>query len=74
MASDLSMFNELDKTCTSKVRIWIGDFIEVKGKRVVSVKTPSGIKLISDVLFVPEIDQNLLSIRQLLEKKLLFSI
>ncbi|XP_022720787.1 uncharacterized protein LOC111278414 [Durio zibethinus] len=30
MASDINMFKELDKICTSKVRIDNGDFIEVK--------------------------------------------
>ena len=68
MASEISMFKELDITCTSKVRIGNGDFIEVKGKGVVAVETPSGIKLIFDVLFVAEIDQNLLSVGQLSEK------
>ncbi|XP_022752309.1 uncharacterized protein LOC111301067 [Durio zibethinus] len=67
MASDINMFKELDKTCTSKVRIGNGDFIEVKKKRVVTVETPTGTKLISDVLFVPKIDQNQLSVGQLLE-------
>ena len=33
-----------------------------------AVETPSGTKVISDVLFVPEIDQNLLRLGQLLEK------
>ena len=32
------------------------------------IATISGAKLISDVLYVPEIDQNLLSVGQLLEK------
>lgn len=62
------MFKELDSSCTSKVKIVNGDFIEVKGKGVVAVETHSGTKLIIDVLFVPKIDQNLLSVGQFLEK------
>ena len=37
-------------------------------KRTISISTSSGAKLISDVLYVLEIDQNLLSVGQLLEK------
>ena len=32
------------------------------------MKTPSGTKSISDVLYVPKIDQNFISVGQLLEK------
>jgi hypothetical protein len=40
----------------------------------VAIKDNTGLKLISDVLYVPEINQNLLSVGQLLEKgyKVLF--
>ena len=37
-------------------------------KKVVAVETLSGIKYISDVLFVPEINQSLLSVGQMMEK------
>lgn len=68
MAGDMTMFKELDKSYSSKVRIGNGARLEVKGRGIVAIDTPSGTKLISDVLFVPEIDQNLLSVGQLLEK------
>lgn len=47
-----SNFNKLDQSYKPKVKIGNGDLIDVEGKRVV-VETPTGIKYISDVLFVP---------------------
>jgi len=68
MTNDENLFKQLDKCSVSKVRIGNGEYIPVKGKGTVAIEGNSGIKLISDVLFVPEIDQNLLSVGQLLEK------
>ena len=55
MTPELSYFKELDKSYKSKVKIGNGDLVDVKGKGVVAVETLTGIKYISDVLFVPEI-------------------
>ncbi|XP_022883465.1 uncharacterized protein LOC111400280 [Olea europaea var. sylvestris] len=41
---------------------------EVKGKETVAIKSLSGLKYITDVLYVLDIDQNLLSVGQLIEK------
>jgi predicted aspartyl protease len=68
MTNDENLFKQIDKSSVSKVRIGNGDYNPVKGKGIVAIEGNSGIKLISDVLFVPEIDQNLLSVGQLLEK------
>ncbi|KAA3469580.1 gag-pol polyprotein [Gossypium australe] len=46
-----------------------GKLLKFKGKGEVVINSPSGTKIISDVLLVHMIDQNLLSIGQLLEKK-----
>ncbi|XP_016690565.1 uncharacterized protein [Gossypium hirsutum] len=62
MAADESLFKDLDKGYVSKVRISNGNLIEVKGRGNVVINTRSGNKVISDVLYVPEIDQNLLSV------------
>ncbi|RVW28822.1 hypothetical protein CK203_096907 [Vitis vinifera] len=45
-----------------------------KGQKIVAIESLSSLKLIPDVSFVPDIDQNLLSVGQLLEKgfKVLF--
>ena len=74
MTYDQGLFRELDKTVVSKVRIGNGEYISAKGEETVSIESFSGLKLILDVLFVPNIDQNLLSVGQLLKKgfKVLF--
>ncbi|CAJ2652705.1 unnamed protein product [Trifolium pratense] len=68
MTHNVGIFKELDKSFFSKVTIGNGEYVDVKGKGVVAVETPSGIKYISDVLFVPEINQSLLSVGQMMEK------
>ncbi|KAG8489064.1 hypothetical protein CXB51_017032 [Gossypium anomalum] len=68
MAADESLFRDLDRSYVSKIRIGNGDLIQAKGKGNVVINTRSGNKVISDVLFVPDIDQNLLSVGQLVEK------
>ena len=74
MTYDQELFKELDKTTISKVRIGNGEYISIRGKRIVVIESLSSLKLIPNVLFVPDIDQNLVSVGQLLEKgfKVLF--
>ncbi|CAL5436624.1 unnamed protein product [Camellia sinensis] len=74
MTYNRELFKELEKIVISKVRIGNGVHIAVKGKGTVAIEGHMGLKLISDVLYVPEINQNLLSVTQLLEKgyKVLF--
>ena len=74
MTYDRELFRELGETTISKVRIGNGARIAVKGKGTVAIEGYTGLKLIYDVLYVPEINQNLLSVTQLLEKsyKVLF--
>jgi len=69
MTHDKDMFVKLDRTHSSKVRIGNGDYIEVKGiGDNIVINAGSGTKIIFDVLYVPKINQNLLSVGQLLEK------
>jgi len=68
MTANFENFKTLDRTYSSKVKLGDGRLVDVKGKGVVSVQTSLGTKLISDVLFVPEIQHNLLSVGQLLDK------
>nr|KYP40110.1 hypothetical protein KK1_038565 [Cajanus cajan] len=74
MTYDRELFKELNKTNISKVRTGNGAHLIVKGKGKVVIKSHSGLKLISNVLYVPDINQNLLSVAQLLGKgyKVLF--
>ncbi|XP_022877050.1 uncharacterized protein LOC111395301 [Olea europaea var. sylvestris] len=68
MAPDSSNFVELNDAYRSSVKFGNGEYLEVKGVRVIAVKTPSGTKHITDILYVPDIDQNLISVGQLIEK------
>ncbi|GKV37176.1 hypothetical protein SLEP1_g45235 [Rubroshorea leprosula] len=69
MTPNESCFKSLDKSFTSKVRLGNGELVEVKGRGVATVDTPTSIKLIYDVLFVPEISYSLISVAQLVENK-----
>jgi hypothetical protein len=69
MTNNQELFKELDRTAISQVKIGNGDYIDVKGKGIVVLNSLSGLKYISDVLYVPDIDQNLLSVGHNLWKK-----
>ncbi|XP_048140232.1 uncharacterized protein LOC125316265 [Rhodamnia argentea] len=68
MTSDEKLFIDLDKSLKSRVRIGNGEYLEVKGKGTVAIESCEGTKLVSDVMYVHEIDRNLLSVGQLVEK------
>ncbi|XP_016743098.1 uncharacterized protein [Gossypium hirsutum] len=68
MTSDISIFKTIDRSFKTKVKVGNGHFIKAEGKGDVLISTPTGNKLVSNVLLVPEIDRSLLSIAQLLEK------
>ena len=68
MTNDKELFINLRPTDITKVKIGNGDYISVKGKRTITITSAEGTKRISDVLYVLEIDQNLLSVGQLIEK------
>ena len=68
MTNNQDLFRELDRTTISKVRIGNGEYIPMKGKWTIAIESQIGLKLIYDVLFVPDVDQNLLSVGQLVEK------
>jgi len=56
MTYNQELSKELDKTAISKVRIGNGAYLAVKGKGTVAIESHTGLKLISDVLYVPEIN------------------
>ncbi|KAH1056007.1 hypothetical protein J1N35_034072 [Gossypium stocksii] len=68
MASDEGLFRDLDSSFVSKVKIGNRNLIEARSTGNVVISTHSGNKTILDVLFIPDIDQNLLSVGQLIEK------
>ena len=68
MTNDQELFKELNKTVISKVKIGNGEYISDRGKGTVAIESLTGLKYITDVLYVPDIDQNLLRMGQLIEK------
>ncbi|KAJ8751718.1 hypothetical protein K2173_025889 [Erythroxylum novogranatense] len=74
MTHNRELFKELRITEIKRVRIGNDEHLDVKGKGDVAISSYSGTKIIANVLFVPQIDQNLLSVGQLLDKgyKVLF--
>ena len=68
MAKDRSIFKDIDNSVNVKVRMGNGTVVESQGKGTVIVKTKKGTRLINDVLLVPNLKENLLSIGQMMEK------
>ena len=68
MTYDQDLFKDLNTTYISKVRIGNRAYISIKGKGTIAIDGYPSLKLISDVLLVPKIEQNLLSVGQLMEK------
>ena len=62
MTHNKSLFKEWCEITSSKVRVGDGKHIAVKGKGTIAIPTCHGTKLITDVLYVPDIDKNLLSV------------
>jgi hypothetical protein len=67
MSCDRTLFKELKSTPLIQVRIGNGELLSAQGRGTVAISTSDGIKYLSDVLYVPHIDQNLISVGQLLE-------
>ena len=55
MCHNATIFKDLDKTYNSTVKVGNGGYVDVKGRGTIAVKTNLGIKLIYDVLFIPDI-------------------
>ena len=68
MTNDMSLFKELKPTTITKFRIGNDDHLPVREKETIAIPTNSGTKIISDVVYVCDIYQNLLSVGQLMEK------
>lgn len=67
MCEDKNIFVQIDTTINPKVRMGNGAVAEAKGKGTIAINTKSGVKYIRDVLLVPDLKENLLSVGQLLE-------
>ncbi|TXG64991.1 hypothetical protein EZV62_011985 [Acer yangbiense] len=67
MATKESIFTDLDLSIKTKVNMGNGDLVKSKGKGTVDVQTKKGTRFIKDVLLVPSLDQNLLSVGQMMQ-------
>ncbi|XP_051116828.1 uncharacterized protein LOC127241696 [Andrographis paniculata] len=68
MTSNESQFEQLDRSCTSHAKLGDGNVQSAEGKGTIALFTKGGHKkLIHDVLYVPNLVQNLLSVGQLIQ-------
>lgn len=68
MTYDRTLFKDLNISGITKVRNGNSKYISAKGNGSIAISINSGTKTISNVLYVTDIDHNLLSIGQLIEK------
>jgi hypothetical protein len=66
MAKDESIFKDIDDSVKVKVRLGDGTVVESKGQGTVMVETKKGMRFIKDILLVPNLKENLLSIGQMM--------
>nr|XP_048335976.1 uncharacterized protein LOC125423972 [Ziziphus jujuba var. spinosa] len=66
MAKEESLFQSLDKSVKLKIIIGNGQVLEAIGRGTVLVQTKAGPRLINQVLYVPSLSHNLLSVPQML--------
>ncbi|XP_031252336.1 uncharacterized protein LOC116110254 [Pistacia vera] len=69
MTTNLEDFVNLDKSYHSKVKVGNMEFVVVKRRGNIVVQSKTSIKLIPNVLYMPNISHNLLSVGQMIEKK-----
>ncbi|XP_058783534.1 uncharacterized protein LOC131658238 [Vicia villosa] len=67
MTREMEAFINIDSSFGSKVKLDNGEHVEVKGKGSIGVTMKQGNKFIHDTLYVPKLDENLLSSGQLLK-------
>ncbi|KAF8377139.1 hypothetical protein HHK36_030512 [Tetracentron sinense] len=67
MTGDQSIFVNMNTFSNSQVRMGNGVLVQAKGKGTIAIETKKGTKYIQDVLLVPDLEQNLLSVGQLVE-------
>jgi hypothetical protein len=62
MTKFLSIFSSIDRSVQPKVKLGNGDIVQAKRTSTIDVSTNKGTKTITNVLYIPELDQNLLSV------------
>jgi len=72
MTKDKSIFKDIDKFVNVKVQLGNNTTVKSQGKRTIMVETKKGTQFIKDVLLVPNLKENLLSIGQMMENEYFF--
>ena len=66
MTKCLSFFTSIDRSFQPNVKLGNDEIVQAKGKGTIAVKTKKGMKVVNDVLYILELDLNLLSVAQML--------
>ncbi|KAL6332552.1 hypothetical protein AAG906_008972 [Vitis piasezkii] len=66
MTKYLSIFTSIDRSVQPKVKLGNGEVVHAKGKWTIAINTKRGTKIVTNVLYIPDLDQNLLSVAQML--------
>lgn len=67
MTKHSHVFTKIDPSIKIPVRMCNGEMVKSEGKGIVTVETRKGTYQINDVLYVPNLDQNLLSVPQMMQ-------
>jgi len=67
MTSHESLLINVDTKVTAKVKIGTGELVQATGKGTLVIDTKSGPRYIKEVMLVPGLDENLLSVGQMVE-------
>ena len=67
MTRDEEAFLSINNCITTKVKMGNGSLVDAKGKGTISINKKGCGKQIHDVIYVPDMEENLLSVGQLME-------
>ncbi|XP_070682342.1 uncharacterized protein [Malus domestica] len=67
MTGDERLLVNIQRNLTSKVKMGAGEIVQVAGKGTLVIDTKLGRKHIQEVMFVPGLEENLLSVGQMME-------
>ncbi|CAL8162109.1 unnamed protein product [Prunus armeniaca] len=67
MTSHESLLIDIDTNVTAKVKMGTGDLVQATSKGTLVIETKSGPRHIKEVMLVPGLDENLLSVGQMIE-------
>jgi len=61
MTKSLSIFNSIHKSILLKVKLGNSNVMQAKGKGTIAISTKRGTKIVTNILYIPKLYQNLLS-------------